>query len=353
MTREARESAVDLSGVRNPRVAVVGVGGGGNNALRRLIECGFDAAETVAINTDARALEASPASRKLLLAEIKLRGRGCGGDPRIGAEAAWDAKQAIHDILWDKDLVFAISALGGGTGTGATPIVCDVVKERGGIAVPIATLPFAVEKHRFSVAVRGLRELAYCSDAVIVLDNNKLLDIAPSIPVRDAFSVMEQVIADSIMGILGTYTMESVIQIDFSDVKAVLQGGRQCTLLYGESSSSDPDRAVQDALRSSFLRVRYSGAQRALVHITGDETMSIHTVNKIAEGITSVLDHDAVVKVGLSVSPEFSGRVRVMGIITNVSSEYLPSDEPVMAAEADVVMEKVFAEMGWKGKKSS
>lgn len=348
--REHRESSLDLSGVRNPKVAVVGVGGGGNNALRRLLECGFDAAETVAINTDARALEASTASKKLLLGEVKLRGHGCGGDARLGAEVAWDAKQRLHEMLWDKDLVFVITSLGGGTGTGATPVVCDVVKERGAVAVPIATLPFDVEQHRFKVAIRGLRELAYCSDSVIVLDNNKLLEIAPSIPVRDAFSVMEQVIADSIMGVLGTYTMESVIQIDFSDVKAVLQGGRQCTLLYGESSSSDPERAVQDALRSSFLKVKYEGAQRALVHITGDETMSIHTVNKVAEGITSVLAHDAMVKVGLSVSPEFSGRIRVMGIITNVSSEYLPSDEPVMAAEAEVAMEKVFAEMGWKGK---
>lgn len=335
---------VDL---KDPRVAIIGTGGAGVNCISRLIGLGFCSGDRFLINTDLRSLQGREADRTLLIGRYKLQGRGAGGDPHVAEESALSSIQEIREMVIGKDIVFLVAGLGGGTGTGASYVIAETVKELGGIIVPICTLPFHSEgKERTARAKAGLRKLYSVSNSVIVLDNNKLLKMEPSLPVYQAFSVMDQVIADTIISILGTFQESAYINIDFSDVKRVLSDGRQATIIYGESASNCPDMVVKDALRSPFLEIDYSGAGGALIKITGGPNLTIDAVHQIEEGIVSQLSDDAVVKIGLEIRDDFEGRVRVIGVLTNVHSDIIPNDDPEIAGMCSSVLEDIFSEVG-------
>jgi len=332
--------------LKDPRVAIAGIGGAGVNCIDRLTRLGFHSGDMYLINTDAKSLHGKTADRILLLGRHKFQGRGAGGDPRTAEECAIYSMQEIRELLIGKDIVFLVAGLGGGTGTGVTPVVAEVVRELGGIVVPICTLPFRSEgRERGSRARAGAQKLHSISNSVILLDNNKLLSIEPNLPVYQAFSMMDQVIADTIMSVLGTFQGGSYMNIDFSDVKSVLQDGGLATIIYGESASTLPEVVVKDALMSPFLDIDYSDAKGALIKIIGGKNLTIRAFNAIVEGIVTHISEDALVKPGLEIREEYDGRVCVFGILTGVHSDFLPKDHPKIAEVSSTVLEGIFSEI--------
>ena len=307
---------------RGIRILVVGCGGAGCNSINRIKKMGIEA-ETLAINTDFEHLCSLNADNKLHIGERITHGYGAGGSLAVGKECAEEARDAIRRAVGRRDIVIVVAGLGGGTGTAVAPVVAEIARELGAIVVCVVTMPFRAERRRTRVAVEGLRELQARADSVIVLDNNRLLEIVPDYPIEQAFSIMDQIIVDVIMGITETVTKPSMINIDFSDLRAVLKNSGTSTILYGEGPDSEPERVVAETLRNQLLDIEYSGAKGAVIHITGGTRMSIQTAYTVMDAITQFLDPEANVIMGARVDPEFDGRIRVIAIITGVQSAML------------------------------
>ncbi|PSP84803.1 cell division protein FtsZ, partial [Halobacteriales archaeon QS_1_68_17] len=209
--QEKREMDAAEGDFGDPRIVIVGCGGAGNNTVNRLYNIGVDGAETVAINTDKQHLKMIEADTKILVGKSLTNGLGAGGDPSMGERATEMAQGTIKDVLGDADLVFVTAGMGGGTGTGAAPVVADLAKEQGAIVVAMVSTPFNVERARTVKAEEGLEKLRDEADSIIVLDNNRLLDYVPNLPIGKAFSVMDQIIAETVKGISETITQPSLI----------------------------------------------------------------------------------------------------------------------------------------------
>jgi len=315
-----------------PRILVIGCGGAGNNSLSRLHNIGVYGAETIAINTDKQHLDIIEADKKILIGKNITKGLGAGGHPDIGRDAADEARDVLEEIISDADLVFVAAGMGGGTGTGSAPIIAEIAKHMGAIVVGIATTPFEVERARHKKAREGLDNFRKRSDSVIVLDNNRLLEFVPNLPIDKAFSVMDQLISEVIKGITETITKPSLINLDFADVKAIMCEGGTAMMLYGEGTDQEPEQVVIEALNNPLLDVDYTGATGALIHITGGQNLSLRTVNRIAEGVTYELDTSANIIMGARTDGEFNDRLRIMAIMTGVHSPNVLSPTSGMAA---------------------
>ncbi len=304
-----------------PQIKIVGCGGAGNNTINRLYNVGVDGAETIAINTDKQHLDVIKADKKILVGKSLTRGLGAGGFPEIGKRAAELARSTLQEVLKDADLVFITAGMGGGTGTGTAPIVAQVAKEQGAIVVGMVSTPFKVERARMVKAEEGIADLRAAADTVIVLDNNRLLEFVPNLPLEQSFSVMDQLIAETVKGISETITRPSLINLDFADVKAIMNGGGVAVMLVGETKSQDKsDNVVRNALNHPLLDVDYRGATGALVHITGGPDLTLREAENIAESLTYELDSHANVIWGARVQKDYEGKVRVMAIMTGVQS---------------------------------
>jgi cell division protein FtsZ len=315
-----------------PRILVIGCGGAGNNSLGRLHNIGVYGAETIAINTDKQHLDIIEADKKILIGKNITKGLGAGGHPDIGEDAADEARDVLEEIISDADLVFVAAGMGGGTGTGSAPIIAEIAKQMGAIVVGIATTPFEVERARHKKAREGLDNFRKRSDSVIVLDNNRLLEFVPNLPIDKAFSVMDQLISEVIKGITETITKPSLINLDFADVKSIMCEGGTAMMLYGEGTDQEPEQVVIEALNNPLLDVDYTGATGALIHITGGQNLSLRTVNRIAEGVTYELDASANIIMGARTNGEFNDRLRIMAIMTGVHSPNVLSPTSGMAA---------------------
>ncbi|CAB3287566.1 Cell division protein FtsZ 2 [Methanocaldococcus lauensis] len=306
------------------RIVVVGCGGAGNNTINRLMEIGIQGAETIAINTDKQHLEVIQADKKILIGSTLTRGLGAGGYPEIGRKAAEMAKNILEEQLKGADLVFVTAGMGGGTGTGSAPVVAEIAKENGAIVVGVVTYPFKIERARMKKADEGIARMSEVCDTVIIIDNNKLLDLVPNLPINDAFKVADEIIAQAVKGITETIAVPSLINIDFADVKAVMGGGGVAMIGVGEVDGNDRGDRVQNVVRETLscplLDVDYRGAKGALIHITGGPDLTLKEANDIGEGITKELDPDANVIWGARIDPEMEGCIRVMAIITGVKS---------------------------------
>ncbi|MEW6070717.1 MAG: cell division protein FtsZ [Candidatus Thermoplasmatota archaeon] len=311
---------IDYNEFGIPKIYVVGVGGAGSNSVTRLQRLGIKGAITVAINTDHLHLRMTEASRKILIGTTITHGLGAGGYPPIGEHCALLAKNEIEEVLSPADLVFIIAGLGGGTGTGASPVVAEIVKKRGCTVVGIVTTPFDFElgtgKKR---ACEGIEKLRKICDSLIILDNNKLLKFVPNLPLEKGFSVMDQLIAEAVKGLSESITGASEFNLDYADVKTILTGSGLSVMLYGESLG-DPERVVLDTLNHPFLDVDYKGAVGALIHITGGKNLTIRDLNKIVEGITKELDSQGSVKWGARIDESCGDRIKVMSIVAGVQS---------------------------------
>jgi len=314
-----KQETADVSQFGEPSIVIVGCGGAGNNTVNRLHNVGVEGADTVAINTDRQHLQTIEADTKILVGKSLTRGLGAGGDPSMGERATEMAQGTIKDVLGDADLVFITAGMGGGTGTGAAPVVAEVANDLGAIVVGMVSTPFEVERARIEKAQNGIQKLQETANSVIVLDNERLLDYVPNLPVGKAFSVMDQIISETVKGISETITQPSLIQLDYADLKAIMSEGGVAVMLFGESQDKNKSEdVVSNALNHPLLDVDYRGATGGLVHITGGPDLSLDEAEQIASGITDRLENNANVIWGARVNEEYRGKVRVMAIMTGV-----------------------------------
>lgn len=305
-------------GVPNPRILIVGCGGSGNNTLNRITHLGVEGAVTVAINTDKQHLDHTRALQKLLVGRHITRGLGAGGDPATGRRCAEAGREMIKRIVTGADLVFIASGLGGGSGTGICPIVAEEAKAAGALVVGLVTTPFHVERRqRMARALEGLESLRRIADAVLVLDNNRLLHYVPNLPLDEAFSIMDQLVAEIVKGIVETITMPSLINLDFADVRAIMANGGVTMMLYGESDRG-PEEVVHEALNHPLLDVDISGATGVLIHVTGGQYMTLESASRVVDLLTAKVSEDANVIWGARQDAGFGDTIKVMAIITGV-----------------------------------
>ncbi|MGB9714249.1 MAG: cell division protein FtsZ [Candidatus Bathyarchaeales archaeon] len=316
----------DIPQIANCRIMVVGVGGAGNNTVTRLMDMGVTGAECVAVNADALHLRNSKAHRKILIGEKLTRGLGVGGDPKLGKAAIEESRKHIEELLSNVDIVFITAGLGGGTGTGATPVIAEIARKKGAITVGVVTTPFRIEKGRIEYAANALTEMRRQCDTVVVIDNNKLMQLVPHMPINDAFKFADQVLANMIKGIVETISAPSLINLDLADFKTIVKRGGVAVIGVGESDAPNrAEEAVRSALRSPFLDVDYAGATGALIHVTGDAHMTIEEANRVGEIVTEMMDGNALVIWGARVNPEQDGKLKVTLVMTGINSPHILS----------------------------
>ena len=305
-----------------PKIVVVGCGGGGCNSVHRLKAMGLPGVETVAINTDVPHLSGIKADRKILVGERITKGFGTGGDPTVGYKAARESVDQINEALSDADLVFLTAGMGGGSGTGIAPVVADAAKRNGCLSVAIVTTPFSYERGKVEVSQRGIDALALTANCTIVLDNNKLLKIAPKMPVDKAFCLMDQIIAETVKGLSEMLFETGMINLDFSDFHNVMASGGMGTIMFGESE--DCEELVAEALGNPFMEVDLKKATGALIQIAGGADMSLKEAYKVFEGIIDKLPSARNIKFGAKIDDDNHGKMkRVMGIVTGIGDRQL------------------------------
>jgi cell division protein FtsZ len=303
-------------------ITVVGCGGGGGNTVHRMEEEGIHGAKLVAANTDVQHLVEIESDTKILLGEQKTRGRGAGSLPQVGEEAALESQDEIYDAIQGSDMVFVTAGLGGGTGTGAAPVVAKAARESGALTIAIVTTPFTAEGEvRRTNAEAGLERLRDVADTVIVVPNDRLLDAVGKLPVKQAFKVADEVLMRSVKGITELITKPGLVNLDFADVRTVMEKGGVAMIGLGESDSESKAKdSVKSALRSPLLDVDISGANSALVNVTGGSDMSIEEAEGVVEEIYERIDPDARIIWGTSVDEELEGAMRTMIVVTGVDS---------------------------------
>ena len=322
-----------------PRITIVGCGGAGGNTITRLNKLGVKGATTIAINTDKQALDLVEADHKILIGRSLTRGLGAGGYPEVAERGARESAHEIEELIKDSDLVFITAGMGGGTGTGTAPVVAEIAKKHNAVVTCMISTPFNVERARLIKADEGLDRLRVKADSTVVLDNNRLLEFVPNLPINQAFSVMDQMIAETVKGLSETITVPSLINLDYADMKAIMNQGGLSVMLWGEADEdAGVEKIVQEALNHPLLNVDYTGADGALVHITGGPDMSLKYVQDVAKSLTEDLDCYSNVILGARVLPEFEGKCRVMAIMTGVQSPNLlgPNRQAQPSAERPI-----------------
>jgi cell division protein FtsZ len=323
------------------KIHVIGCGGGGCNSVNRLMAMGIRGVETVAINTDKSHLQTINSHRRLLIGAGLTRGLGAGGMAEVGETCMENALEPLNDILMDSDLTFITVGMGGGTGTGVAPVVAKQAKRRGAVVISLATTPFEFERtYRMEVARRGIRRLNENSDMMLLLDNNRLLDMVANLPVDQGLGVMDQLISEVIRGLVEAITLPSLVNLDYADLKTIIGHRGVSTILFGESN--DPDGAVQDALSNPLLEVDYEGATGALIHITGGPNLTTRKVTKVLNGVSEQLDPHAQVIFGARVDPSIGENIRVMAVITGIrDAPRHAGPRSLAAAELDRTVEEL------------
>ncbi len=313
-------------------IKVVGCGGCGCNMTTWLFNKGINGATIYGCNTDALHLSVTKADEKLLIGKELTRGLGAGGRPQVGREAAKEALSEIKKVVHGADMVFVLAGMGGGTGTGAAPVVAQVAKETGAVVIGVVTMPFESERARIDKAEFGLQELRDSTDTCIVLDNNRLVDIAGQLPLEQAFAVANELVSTMIKGIVETITLPSLINLDYADVSSIMKNGNVAVIGIGESNTQDRvTDAVKQALTHPLLDVDYQGASGALIHVTCGPDLKLEEFDVIGRTVSENLSPEAQVIIGARISKEFQGKVRVITIMTGVKSPYVlgkPLNEP-------------------------
>ncbi|MBW3003495.1 cell division protein FtsZ [Candidatus Woesearchaeota archaeon] len=310
--------------VGQANIKVIGVGGAGNNMVGWLYRKGISGAEIIACNTDQQHLNITDADRKFLLGKDTTRGLGCGGFPEKGAESAQESLSQVKETLKGSDMVFICAGMGGGTGTGAAPVVAQVAKDAGAIVIGTVTMPFKIERARVDKAEFGLQQLRQVSDTVIVIDNNRLVQIAGNLPIQQAFAVANELVSTMIKGIVEIIAVPSLVNLDYADVKAIMTRGGVSSIGVGSSdTNSKVEEAVRGALSNPLLDINYEGATGALLHVSGGPDMTLDDVARAGELVTESLDDDANVIWGARVDENLKGKITVMTIITGVKSPWI------------------------------
>ncbi|MGA3020591.1 MAG: cell division protein FtsZ [Candidatus Micrarchaeales archaeon] len=307
-----------------PKIYIVGSGGSGSNTISRMAEVNIEGATLVAMNTDAQHLVRIKSQRKLLLGKKATHGLGAGSDPKLGEEATHESKDEIRHMLSDAQLVFITCGLGGGTGTGSAPIIAHEAKEAGALSIGIVTLPFSTEgRARMRNALEGLQKLKRATDTTIIIPNDKLLNVAPDLPLNMAFKVSDEVLSNATKGIVEMVTKPGMVNIDFADLKSVLKDSGYAVIGVGESTSAQTkDRAliaVENTLKSPLLDVDMGTAKKALVNIIGGQDMTLREAESIFQEVSSRISDDAMLKWGARIEPNMQkNSLKVMVVMGGV-----------------------------------
>ncbi|TAF06352.1 MAG: cell division protein FtsZ, partial [Nostocales cyanobacterium] len=309
---------------RVANIKVIGVGGGGGNAVNRMIESDVSGVEFWSINTDAQALTLAGAPSRLQIGQKLTRGLGAGGNPAIGQKAAEESRDEIATALEGADLVFITAGMGGGTGTGAAPIVAEVAKEMGALTVGVVTRPFVFEgRRRTTQAEQGIEGLKSRVDTLIIIPNNKLLEVIPEqTPVQEAFRYADDVLRQGVQGISDIITIPGLVNVDFADVRAVMADAGSALMGIGVSSGKSRAReAAISAISSPLLECSIEGARGVVFNITGGSDLTLHEVNAAAETIYEVVDPNANIIFGAVIDDRLQGEVRITVIATGFTGE--------------------------------
>ena len=311
-------------------IKVIGVGGGGCNTITRMFEEGIEGAELIAINTDAQHLYYTKAHKKLLIGKKRTRGLGAGSLPQIGEEAARESEEEIRKLVEGANMVFITCGLGGGTGTGAAPVIAEAAQEAGALTIAVVTFPFTSEGAiRRANAEAGLERLREVSDTVIVIPNDKLLEIVPNYPLQLAFKFADEVLMRAVKGIIELITKPALINLDFADVKTIMEKGGVAMIGLGEASGEDKAiESVRKALKSPLLDVDITGAKAALVNVTGGPDMTVEEAEKVVKEIYERIDPEARIIWGAMIDPELENTMRTLIIVTGVKSPQIFGKKP-------------------------
>ena len=318
-----------IQGVKT-NIFVVGAGGAGNNTISRLNEMGIEGATTIAVNTDAQDLFYSQSSKKILLGRQTSKGLGAGGEPSVGEECAEESEDEIRDELEGADMVFVTCGLGGGTGTGSAPIIAKIAKKLGALTVAVATMPFSAEGiKRRENAEQGLEKLQEAADTVIVIPNDKLLEVAPNLPLNKAFMVSDEILGRAVKGITELITKKGLVSLDFADIRSIMSGSGMAMIGMGESDSGDRAlESVHEALSSPLLDIDISNATGALVNISGSSDLTLHEAEKIVQVVADKLDPEANIIWGAQIDESLQNMVRTTVVVSGIDANSEPGNEP-------------------------
>ncbi|MGC8572223.1 MAG: cell division protein FtsZ [Candidatus Micrarchaeia archaeon] len=301
------------------KLGVVGLGGMGSNLVNRLYNSGIKSATTIALNTDAKHLKIINAHKKILIGKEITKGLGAGGYPEIGQKCAEASKDEIMDAISGYDMLFLAAGMGGGTGGGSIASVAQMAKEQGSLVVAFVTYPFSLERSRKQKADWGIQQLIKNADTTIIIENDRLLKIAPNLQIEKAFELADSIATNAIRGIADTIMLPSLINLDFADVRAVMKDAGTAVINIGSGSGPDKvNKAVQSTINHPLLNIDEEGGKSALVHVTGSAALTIEEATKVGAGVTDSLDERANVIFGARMMPELQDQIRVMSIVTGV-----------------------------------
>ncbi len=334
---ELDEELEKLLSKTKARILVIGSGGAGGNTMGRLMEVGIEGAEAIAINTDAQDLLYTQAMRKVLIGKELTGGLGAGSIPQIGEEAAKESEAELKELLQGTDIVFLTCGLGGGTGTGSLPVIASIAQKLGALTVAIVTFPFSMEGlRRRSNAEMGLEKLRKETDTVIVIPNDKLLEIAPNLPLPAAFKVADEILVRAVKGITELITRPGLINLDFADVRAIMEGGGVAMIGMGESDTENRAmEAIEKAVNSPLLSVDITGAKGALINVVGGDDLTLAEAEQVVQVVAEKLDPRANIIWGAQIEDELKGLLKVMLVITGVKSRQIIGAEEMVRPERE------------------
>ena len=314
------------------KILVIGVGGGGNNAVNRMIAANIKSAKFVAVNTDKQALMMSNATQQIQIGEKLTRGLGAGADPEVGRKAAEESRAEIAEKLKDTDLVFITAGMGGGTGTGAAPVIASIAKEMGILTIAVVTKPFSFEgRTRMQNAELGIRNLSKCVDTLMVIPNDRLLQIVPKAPVVEAFKYADDVLRQGIQGISDLIATPSLINLDFADVRTVMKNRGLAHMGIGEGKGENRALdAVRQAVASPLLETTIEGAKAVIINVTGGFDLTMGEIDEAVKLVKEVIDPSANTIFGATIDENYNDRLLVTVIatgFTNSEFENLESEE--------------------------
>ncbi|MFH1662093.1 MAG: cell division protein FtsZ [Candidatus Falkowbacteria bacterium] len=314
------------------KIKVIGVGGSGGSAVNRMIECGIKGVEFIAINTDVQALHYNKASKKIHIGKTITRGLGAGMNPELGKQSAEEAQNEIREALKDADMVFITCGLGGGTGTGASPVVAEMARDLGALTVAVVTKPFSFEGvQRKNLAERGLSELTDKVDTIITIPNNKLLQVIDKkTSLLDAFMVVDEVLRQGVQGISELITVPGLINVDFADVKAVMANAGSALMGIGQASGENKAiEAAKAAINSPLLEMSIEGARGILFSVVGGVNLGMHEINEAAKIITSSADEDAKIIFGAVIDSKLKDEIKITVVATGFDGRQVGVSEAV------------------------
>ena len=323
--KEIDKELAELLKKQSAKIKVIGVGGGGGNSLSRMKEIGIKGGELIAINTDAQDLLYANADQKILIGKELTQGLGAGSNPKVGQEAAKESESEIKKKIAGSDMVFITCGLGGGTGTGAAPVIANLAKKQGALTIGVVTLPFTIEgAKRIENAMEGLERMEAVVDTLIVIPNDKLLELAPDLPLHTAFKIADEILTNAVKGTTELVTTSGLVNLDFADIKSVMVDGGVSLIGMGESDTEQrASEAVQKAIENPLLDVDISNATGALVNVIGGPNMSLDECKSIIESLGDKLSPDAKLIWGAQISEDMEKSIRVLIIVTGVKSSQI------------------------------